>query len=65
MKPRLTERSARHTALAGPPSTLANVWRKRKSVAECDPTPSDMHYVYVLKNRQTHQLYYGYTNSVK
>ena len=27
---------------------------ERKSVAECDPTPS-MYYVYVLRNRQTGQ----------
>ena len=38
---------------------------ERKSVAECDPTPSEgMYCVYVLKNRGTQRLYYGYTNNL-
>jgi len=35
-------------------------------MAEFDPTPSyDMYYVYILKNRNTQQLYYGYTNNLE
>ena len=37
---------------------------ERKSVAECDPTPSEMYYVYLLQDRRTRQLYYGYTRDL-
>jgi len=34
-------------------------------VAEFNPAPSkDMYYVYVLKNRKTGRLYYGYSNNL-
>ena len=38
---------------------------EHKSLAECDPTPSEMYYVYVLRNTVTSQLYYGYTNELQ
>ena len=35
-------------------------------MAACDPTPRiDRFYVYMLKNRQTNQWYYGYTNNLQ
>ena len=38
--------------------------RERKSLASCDPTPSGLCYVYVLKQAATGKLYYGYTNNL-
>ena len=38
---------------------------ERKSLAECDPIPSEeMYYVYVLHNPVTGGLYYGYTHAM-
>ena len=36
---------------------------EHKFETELDPTPS-MYYVYVLKSRESGQLYYGYTNNL-
>ena len=37
---------------------------EHKFLAECDPALICTSYVYVLRNAQTHELYYGYTSDL-